>query len=183
MDYAARGNRWIDKSPQNLYCIHLLHRYIEGASFIHIVREGKANVASLVDAGIKYKMFRSRFGGPDGIDKAIHFYNSSLRMTKRYGGRKRHVVVRYEDLAEDPQTTLTPVENLLGISINSDVLSYRTEGIITLDEVWKCGGPEIRLRKSKFTQVFSSDEQEYVSSRILDVEKWFPTRINQEAWS
>ncbi len=177
MDAAARGKRWIEKSPQNVYCIHLLDRYFPTARFVHMVREGTANVASLVDAGRTHDAFRGRFGGADGVRRALAFYNSSVEMTRRYGHRPRHVVVRYEDLAQDPRATTRSLEDPLGIRIDDRMLRYDTARIITANEPWKDGNVEIRLRESKFGRVLDEAEQDYVRSRVLDADELFPRRV------
>lgn len=177
LERAAGGKRWIEKSPQNLWSLHLLVRYFPTATFIHILREGTSNVASLVDAGRKYKAFRSRFGGSQGVDKAVRFYNAAVEVSCRFKGDPRHAFVRYEDLAEEPGKTLEPVGRLLGVNIDESMLRYVTEGIVTMSEVWKVGSPEIKRRESKFETVFDEDEKKYVRDRILDVERLFPRKF------
>jgi len=177
MDYAACGKRWIEKSPQNVFCIHLMDRYIPTGRFIHIAREGTSNVASLIDASSKYHMFKSRFGGAQGVDKAIHFYNSALKMSSRFAHRRRHIVIRYEDLAEDPRTTMASVGSFLGIEIQDETLCYRTDGITMPNEVWKQNDSEIRPRKSKFSEIFDLDKQEYIDSKVAKVDALFPRRL------
>ncbi|KAA3632602.1 MAG: sulfotransferase [Proteobacteria bacterium] len=177
LDYAANGRRWAEKSPQNVFCLDLLHRYLTDAVFVSIVREGKANVASLVDAGKRYDVFRSRFGGPDGIEKAVNFYNASVAMTQRHAGSRRHVIIRYEDLAGNPALATRPVGELLGLEFRGDTFSYRPEGIATANEPWKFSAAEIRISASKFHRVFNRDQQEFVAARVVDVDALFPRRI------
>lgn len=176
-EQAAGGMRWIEKSPQNLWCLHLLVRYFPAANFVHIIREGTANVASLVDAGRKYDIFRGRFGGRRGLEKAVQFYNAAAKISHKYKGQPRHVFVRYEDLAENPAEALAPVGTLLEISIEESMLSYRTEGIVYSKEVWKQSEPEIKKRASKFDKVFDRTEKEYVEEQVVDVERLFPRKV------
>lgn len=179
MNAAARGRRWVEKSPQNIYCIHMLDRYFQEATFVHMVREGTATVASLVDAGRKHDAFRSRFGRSDGVQRAVAFFNSSVNLTARFGHRPRHVVVRYEDLADDPRATATRLETFLGIRIDDKLLRYSTAGIVTAAEPWKDGEEAIRLRDSKFLKVLDDAERDYVRSTVVNVDKLFPRRVNR----
>ena len=48
---AAAGSRgcagWVEKTPANLYAVDVIERWVPGARFVHIVREGADVVASL----------------------------------------------------------------------------------------------------------------------------------------
>lgn len=177
MDAGSGGRRWLEKSPQNIFCLHLISRYIPNARVVHIVRGGRDNVASIIDAASRHGAFRYRFGGKYGLRKAIHYYNACLAVSKRYRVRRNHAVIRYEDLVVDPLRALQPVSRLLNINITKAMLRYDAKGICTLDERWKQHDPQIRPQPNKFDTLFSADEQYLIITKTLDADVLFPRRI------
>jgi len=45
---------WVEKTPDHLFYVKRIQQYIPDAAFIHIIRNGRDTVASLVDAARKF---------------------------------------------------------------------------------------------------------------------------------
>src|SRR5690625_983023 len=124
MEECASEKRWIEKSPQNIFCLRFIIKYFPDAHIVHIVRNAPDNVASLIDGGRKHADFSGRFGGPMGLHKAIHYYNASIGISAGYQYHPRNVVIRYEDLLSNPREALRGVEILLAIEFTSEMVAY-----------------------------------------------------------
>lgn len=173
LEEAARGRRWIEKTPQNIFVLDYLDRYFKNATFIHIVRSHTENIASLVDAASKYRNFSNRFGGPDGLDKAIAYYNKALAVSisRRYS--KRHLILRYESLTADVDVYLRKLESFLSIPGHSLSPVYDISKIATSLEVWKQGDRRVSRAPDKARSIFNEAQLERVQEHALDPDRWF----------
>lgn len=177
MHQISDGARWVEKSPQNIFCVDLIERYIENASFIHIIRNGEDNVASLISASRKYKVFESRFGGEYGARRAVNYWNNSLRISWKYHKLPNHIVVRYEDLAENPKLTMQSIAKFLNIEVLEKSLVYDTSDITSQNEEWKFqGNQNIVLAKSRFGVEFSERERKMIREILLSADDFFPRK-------
>lgn len=177
MEMRSQGRRWIEKSPQNIFCVHLIRKYWPDACILHIVREGRDTVASIMDAARKYTSFGYRFGDPLGLEKSVQYYNRAVKISVRHGNKPHNLIVRYEDLVDYPSLALEPVAKLLCIDISSDMLEYRTDQIAHTREVWKENSKTISVQKSKFDDVLSAKQRAYVEKNIVSADRLFPKRI------
>ncbi len=175
MSEISAGKRWIEKSPQNIFCIEYIERYIKDARFVHVVRNGQDTVSSLIDAASKYDTFRHRFGGENGVRKAVSYYNAATKISLRMQGRARHAVVRYEDIAQQSPCALSEVAELCDIEITPEMLQYEPDKIIMNDEIWKTrSSNKIEPAQSKFDSVFDSAQKDYINANVIRTESVMP---------
>ena len=178
LEAMALGQRYIEKTPQNIFCIEFIQQRIPDALFVHIVRDGKETVASLCTAAQNHAGFRARFGGPRGLLKAISYWNNALRISHRYGRHPRHAIVRYEDVVADPRKALEPIARFLGIELTDNMFQYNTSGIIFESEDHKKPySSVIMVQPKKFETLFSAEEKNTVAARILSADAYFPRRF------
>lgn len=174
----AQGRRYVEKTPQNIFCIEFIERLIPNAQFVHIVRDGKENVASLIAAAEKFEGFQVRFGGKGRLSKAVSYWNNALRISYRYRNNPRHVVVRYEDVVANPREALAETARFLGIELTEEMYRYETDGLIFDFEVHKKNYSKlIVLQPMKFDLMFTSQEKKIIEDRLLDVDSYYPRRF------
>jgi len=178
MSSLSNGGRWIEKSPHNIFCIRHIARHIPDVRFVHIVRDARDNIASLVDAAQKYKAFEDRFGGQNGYAIATQYYNAFLRETLSYKSHPRHAIVRYEDIVADPLMALKPIEPILKLDITPDMLHYDISSIALQKEKWKKNDGAIIPQKSKYYDVFSPIQRTFIETNMLPVDALVPRRIS-----
>ena len=110
--------RWADKSLHTEHQADLVFAELPGAAMVHIVRDPRDRYASVV---------RRYDGEPKGIGAAtarwIRSTKAGHRNTRRYGDR--YLMVRYEDLARNPEQTLQVVCQHVGISYDPVMLGMR----------------------------------------------------------
>lgn len=174
LDEISGGKPWVEKTPQHVFCLDILTRYMPDAKFIHIVRDGRENVASLYVAGKEYRDFKDRFGGPRGLDNAVRYWNRALRCTSRFRSKRGHMVIRYEDLILDPERVMEEIAAFLGVTWLGEFDRVDSGSHILPDEEWKQGyGGRVSRQPSRFDQL-SSTEQCFIESRILNVDEYVP---------
>lgn len=167
---ASGGGRWIEKSPQNIFVVDIIERYIPSALFVHVKRDPLANIASLMQAASRYPDFNDRFGGPLGLRKAINYCLNARAITDSCSKRKRHMVVYYENLVTETSRELKRLEQFLSLEPDSLKPEYRTEGIALEHEHWKQGPDKITKQPNKATEVFTAEQISYINRRIRDAE-------------
>lgn len=117
--YAAhRGKpRYADKTPGYLSCMPALGRLFPEARFVHLVRDGRNVALSMLDVD---------FGGVN-VAHAAWLWSRRVRAAQVAGadlGPARYLVVRYEDLIDEPARVLAPICDFLGLRFDPQMLRY-----------------------------------------------------------
>jgi len=162
---------WLEKTPGHLFCAKRIQQYIPDAKFIHIIRNGPDNVASLFDAAKKYP---AMWGKNLSIDHAIWRWNTALRESLQYREDPQHYLVRYEELISDPVKVLSGLCEFLGCDFDPKMVenySEKAANLIRETEPWKQGnlGPIRNNTDTKFQELFSPEQQEYIRNHL---ERW-----------
>jgi hypothetical protein len=106
-----------DKTPVHLLHIELLAASFPQARFVHIVRDGRDVVPSIM--GMSF--------GPDRFAEAVLFWQRRVEQGLAGGamlGPERYREVRYEDLVTDPETALRDLCPFLGLEYSAEMLRY-----------------------------------------------------------
>jgi Sulfotransferase family len=115
---------WVEKTPQNERFAARLEA-LPGARFIHVVRDPRAILASLAEI--------SRKSGVGRFDAAQHARaigrSLQLAITNRQRFRGRYIVVRYEDLIDEPEREIELVRRFLGITRDAALLVPTASGV------------------------------------------------------
>ena len=118
LNYARAKNkvRWGDKSDY-LDRMHIVYDIFPDAKFIHIVRDGR----DVVNSVLKLPW------GPKDILAGAEWWSDHVKMAQIVGrvlGKSRYLVVKYEDLVANPESELTRVCEFLGEEFSADMLNY-----------------------------------------------------------
>lgn len=166
MESASGGFRWTEKTPQNIFVLEIIENYFKNAKFIHTLRDPIENVASLIDAARKYESFQSRFGGPDGVEKAIIYCKHSQEISLSRPPSEKHFHLQYEDLTSNPNKTLRKLEKFAGLNPNSLKARYETDGIVKPGEEWKNYNSSITPSLKKAHKILSKEQKERVEKEF-----------------
>jgi hypothetical protein len=161
------ASAWIEKTPEHLSFCPIISRYIEGVRFIHILRDGKSVVSSLVDVTRKHP---EHWGGVWDVEKCVGFWNRAVLKHRKYASKPGHMLVRYETLAAAPEPVLLDLCTNLGIEYCPSMLEAGAAGkLVTDSEAWKSDvqGGSKGIAKSKFETVLTAQEQELASSLLI----------------
>ena len=134
---------WVEKTPDHLLVIDAITRQAPGARFVHVVRDGRAVVASL------YEVTRSRRGHPS------------------------HLVVGYPEVVEDPERVARRLAAFIGLPYRREMLTERqvAVGRIVADrEPWKANVSDAigDSGLAKFDSILTADQRQEVQRRLVD---------------
>ncbi|NET04137.1 MAG: sulfotransferase [Symploca sp. SIO2B6] len=102
-------NRWAEKTPTNCYCIGEFLSLYPSGKYVHIVRDGRDVVPSLIKRGTSPEI---------AVRRWIHDTSMGLP----YRNNSRYYEVKYEDLVINPKLTLNKLMNFLGESEDADLM-------------------------------------------------------------
>lgn len=163
----ARGkSAWVEKTPGHLFHIRLIKRYIPSAQFIHVIRDGRDVVASLVDAADKFPEMWKKHSDLEG---AIRFYNTRLEESLKYLGKEGHIFVRYEHILDDVPGVSHKLYQLLGLQIEDlEDMGMVHQQVVRSDEGWKSGsvGGIKDTRLVKFNRILNDEQKELITKRV-----------------
>lgn len=166
---AAGKDIWIEKTPRHLHRIDVIKEHMSTPTFVHIVRDGRAVVASL------YQLAQSNprtWGTYQSIDAAIRRWNRSIRDTLRYAADEAHRTVGYDLLVEAPEKTLRRIVTFLDVSYDPRMVEHfqeQAQSVVKKHESWKSKTTSSQLRNrglDKFRTVFSPNERASIESRL-----------------
>jgi hypothetical protein len=129
----AGRRRWCEKTPLNVLYADVLARVFPDMKFIHIVRDGRDVVASMLARGFwpigGATAFPSlaEFGGAVEFTKAVRYWAEVLRLARETAARVppgQYLQVRLEDVVADPRRTLGRVFEFLGEEPSEEVFGY-----------------------------------------------------------
>ena len=172
-DQLARRNQcacWIEKTPQHLHYLPEIERFVRGAKCIHLVRDGRATVASLYDASRKYADWGRRY---PNLDDCIDQWNRDIRITRKVESDPRHLIVNYHDAVADPTAVTARIFDFLGLPAVDRVAEMRlrtVDQIVRPYEAWKKKlQNDLRDEKlEKFNKIFSPDQRRHIVDALLD---------------
>ena len=114
-DSRAEGRRWVDATPSYALIVEDLLRLFPAASFLHIVRDGRAVVNSMLSSGFDEDWATD-------FDTAcrtwVHYASLGSRAAAAHSDRIMEV--RHEDLARSPWSELQRVFGFLGERVAPD---------------------------------------------------------------
>ncbi|MCT7990849.1 sulfotransferase family protein [Laspinema olomoucense] len=163
---------WLEKTPGHLHHIEEIQKFVKEVNFIHIIRQGADNVASLYEVTQNH----SQWGGSRNIDQCIDRWIEDAQITQRYLPYPNHTGVRYEKLVENPKSVLLDLCEFLDISFDENMLTQygkMAKGVVRADESWKASvsDPIHNANGKKFYQLFNDDQRQYILERVSPVEE------------
>lgn len=140
---------WLEKTPRHVLHARRIQKALPNSLCIHMVRNGRDVVASIIDRAKKYP---GRFPRQEDPTYAIRQWNQSLRATKEAMEEPGHLVVFYDTLVSETEATLKALCGIIGIdfqaamTVPADPTSFIQSG-----EGWKSQvAGAVRPADSKF---------------------------------
>lgn len=160
---------WIEKTPRHLHRIDVIEDYIPSPVFIHIVRDGRAVVASLHQLA---KSSSKTWGAYRSVDAAVRRWNQSVQDTLQHALEDTHLTVGYDHLVEAPEKTLRRVATFLDVAYDSTMVERfqdEAQRVVKEHESWKARATSSKLQNrglEKFRRTFSADERTSIKSKL-----------------
>lgn len=145
----------LEKSPANTARMPFLNRHFQPAYFIYIIRNGYAVAEGLRRRSRPKKFGRKRYGDHYPIELCAEQWAITDRVMQQDADKlERLLLIRYEDLAEKPETTLKTVTDFLNIS------QIDRENIKT---AWDVHGETSRIKNMNYASFDRLLEQDIAS--------------------
>jgi protein-tyrosine sulfotransferase len=120
-------SRIAEKTPQNIDVFPFLYHLLPGSPLIHVVRDGRDVVCSLLAQTWDNPLTGSALAYTRDAGKAAEFWVSTMTNAKPLRGRayaEVYAEVRYEDLVLRPEPTLRRLLQFIGEPWDAAVLSF-----------------------------------------------------------
>lgn len=164
---------WIEKTPNHVLAVDEIRRLLPACRFIHLIRDGRAVVASLYDVTQKHPKL---WGGPMTIEQCVVEWNRAVlasrtaMMTGSDG-----IIVKYHSLTEDPVSELRRICGFIGVSYEAHmVTSYgdTTTSIVGSQEAWKRRVSDAVSDSGleKYFGLFSRAERDVIEQSLAAIE-------------
>jgi hypothetical protein len=115
---AGQGKRrYAEKTPVNVVHMPTLARVFPEARFIHLIRDGRDVALSYLDADF----------GVNSVAESAIYWQRFVKIGRRDGrrlGPERYREIRYEDLVEDPESSLRSLCDFVALPFDRGMLSY-----------------------------------------------------------
>jgi hypothetical protein len=119
---------WADKTARNIHRLDYIFTHFPNAKVIHMVRDGRDTICSLlthrkrrvVDGKIELTGYIMPL--QDSIDRWLFAVEDGLK----FRGHTNYLEVRYENLVQEPKTTLKQVCDFVGVLFEEPMLNYYT---------------------------------------------------------
>lgn len=168
---APQKRRWGDKStPGSFHYLYRLSLVFPAARYIHIVRDGRACVASSVRAG---------FFNHDYLGAALAWQfniRSAKRLREQCADASRFLEVRYEDLITRTEDTVTAICAFLGVAVEPAMLAHSEQIDRTVPEIAEVEHHQ-NVGQPLFSQSLEKWKQEIPADKLRSVQQVLATDL------
>ncbi len=166
----AGATAWVEKTPAHLHHVDLLMRHVPEARFVHVLRNGPDVVASLHDVTHRHP---EAWGGARSLERCMTRWLQDVERSLTHRDDPRHLLVRYEEVTEDPETGLERILTHLDLPPEPQGLGDRREGaeaLVEAGETWKSGVLEAVTNRNghRFHTALTEAERDRVMARLQD---------------
>ncbi|MEG4024390.1 MULTISPECIES: sulfotransferase [unclassified Microcoleus] len=169
---AAEQNKsiWLEKTPEHLYFIEDIQRFLPDAKFIHILRNSMDTIASLHEAT---RTSHELWGPGWDLNHCIHRWKEARLISHKYAKKSNHILVKYEDILDNKVNKLEELCHFMGIEYDDRMLEFYQEkaAYLSLNQPWHQGiEREIKSNKiHKYHKTFKSNQIRYILDKIKQV--------------
>lgn len=157
---------WVEKTPRHFRYVDLIEQLVPSAIVVHIVRDGRSVVGSIVDRALKYP---DNFGRERDPIQAARLWNEAIRHTASRVRQCRDMVVHHRAFVQRPEEVLGAVCRYAGIKYEPGMHNMApAQPIVGPHEPWKNEAQSgVRPVSDKFGDLLSRKDQRRVN-RVLD---------------
>lgn len=163
---------WLEKSPVHLRSIETIKRHVPRARFLHLIRRGPDNIASLYDVTQKN---REWWGTKWSLEYCVQYWIDDARISLQYQNDPSHLVVTYNEVVDVPNIAITRACEFMGLPFDPAMLTNYAQSadqVVEQGAVWKAGVRQSIQSQdgAKFARLFTPEQQEYILQRVASVD-------------
>jgi len=161
---------WVEKTPGHIFVIEEIEKRIPDSLFIHIIRDGRAVVASLWDVHRRYpQVWRS-----SSLAECVEKWNKAIVKSTECVGKKNHYFLSYEALTANRKAELAALCRFLGLEFEEAMLTnYRASApkIMGSESHWVKNvlNPIQPRGLDKYHRILSDKERGYVERHLIEI--------------
>ncbi len=169
---AAEQNKsiWLEKTPEHIYFIDDIERFLPDAKFIHILRNGMDTIASLHEAT---RSSHDLWGPGWDLNHCIHRWKEAMLISHKYAKKSNHILVKYEEILDNKVKKLEEICRFMEIEYDDRMLDFYQEKAahLSLNLPWHQGiEREVKSNNvHKYHKVLKSHEIRYILDKINPV--------------
>ncbi|EAW35916.1 hypothetical protein L8106_07576 [Lyngbya sp. PCC 8106] len=161
---------FLEKTPQHIFYIHTIEKYIPNAKIIHLLRSGTDVVASLYEVTHRYPQ------GWDGkweIDRCVDHWKQAVKLSLNTKNKLNHHLVSYEQLTETPEIVLKKICHFLSIADDQNLIKNYSKAASPL--LQPNHGRTVDTQKinpsqsEKFNRIFDGSQRQYIFDQVAEV--------------
>ncbi|MEG3839012.1 sulfotransferase [Microcoleus sp. herbarium14] len=165
---------WLEKTPEHIYFIEDIEKFLPDAKFIHILRNGMDTIASMYEAT---RSFHDLWGDVWDLEHCIDRWKYAMLTSHKYVNTSNHILVKYEELVDNKTHILSQVCNFMGIEYDAGMLiNYKAKAAnLSLNLPWHQGiERDIQSTKvHKYHKIFNRNEIQDILNHI----KWINSEV------
>jgi hypothetical protein len=184
---SAGKQAWVDKSPVHLHCIDDIAQAMPDARFVHLLRDGRDVTASFYERCLEDperwvpQVVRGRWRSQTFIREdnrllaaVIARWNADLEITLAWRADDRHLIVRYDELVNDPGVVLRRLCDQIGLAFSDSMLEYKDSATRVLgerarfDHMLGIYGPLRDASRLKWESVLNDEERRFASAHLCE---------------
>lgn len=169
---AAEQNKsiWLEKTPEHIYFIEDIQRFLPDAKFIHILRNSMDTIASLHEAT---SSSHDLWGPGWNLNHCITRWKEAMLISHKYAKRSNHILVNYEEIVENKAKKLKEICDFMGVAYDEKMLKFYQEKAVnlSLNLPWHQGiEREVQSNKvHKYHNIFTKNEIKDILDKIKRV--------------
>ncbi|MEG5031071.1 sulfotransferase [Microcoleus sp. AT8-B1] len=169
---AAEQNKsiWLEKTPEHIYFIEDIQRFLPDAKFIHILRNSMDTIASLHEATSNS---HDLWGPGWDLNHCIHRWKEAMLISHKYAKNSNHILVKYEEILDNKVKKLEELSQFMEIEYDDKMLEFYQEKAahLSLNLPWHQGiDREVKSNKvHKYHKIFNDQEIRYILDKIKRV--------------
>lgn len=185
MDHNAKlSNKkiWLEKTPAHLFFIKQIEKYTDKICYIHVIRDPKSTIASLVKVGRKYP---KDWKGYSSVKKSYNYVKKALEESNKHIGKSNHYFFVYERFIKNPRSEIFRLLNWMNLNITKKNLDHiiskgMNKEILYKGEDWKKNyGSKISVdRNQQFISILNKFQIQYVTKYIDYTDKLYDAICN-----
>ncbi|MEG4228921.1 sulfotransferase [Microcoleus sp. N9_B2] len=180
---AAEQNKsiWLEKTPEHIYFIDDIERFLPDAKFIHILRNGIDTIASLHEAT---RNSHDLWGPGWDLNHCIHRWKEATLISHKYAKKSNHILVKYEEIVDNKVKKLEELCHFMGVEYDEKMLEFYQEkaASLSLNLPWHQGiEREVKSSKiHKYHKIFTSNEIKDILDKIKRVKGEIAWKVTVE---
>ncbi len=161
----------LEKTPQHFWYLKQMTDYFPQSKVIHLIRNGTDVVASLYEATHQSPHY---WDGVWELDKCIDWWNQAIKISQNYADHPNHILIHYESLLDNPAEILKILCTFLDTQYEPQMLTHYHQAAASL--TLEAAGRTVnisgiqRVNSRKFHKLFTSEQQQYIISKLEPIE-------------